>query len=459
MECHAAMTVTTSTNKTIVLGNGVTGPPGQPFTFDFIGVNALYISVTYTDANGVDTLLDTSAYTLTLAPGTPPNWGIGGTVAYPLTGPAIANGTKLTILRNLPLVQAITIINQASFGQYASAAETAVDLQEMQLQQVNGNFSRAVVAPPSDPNLNLVLPPAAQRALQLMGFDSSGQPIAAQPSNALVSSVMQPVVAANTLASARNLMGIDTSNLLPVGVEADWPGLFPPTLWLFEDGALKSRATYALLFNVLCPTIACVVSNGLNSIPGIADTSGFAIGWAVEGVGIPGTTTISAITGPNSISINHPATGNGTSIRIFPFGQGDAVSTFQLPNATGRAYAGVDNAAAVFAAAKKLGDTAGTETVALLPTQMPVHTHVVTDPTHLHDINNAQNGAILYYRTNEAGGGGPAQLVVNYTGDTVLGLRSTAAATGITNQNAGSGQSHSNVQPTSFRRKIIYAGV
>lgn len=449
------MTVTTSTNKTIVLGNGVTGPPGQPFTFDFIGVNALYISVTYTDAAGVDTLLDTSAYTLTLTPGTPPNWGIGGTVAYPLTGPAIATGTKLTIQRTLPLVQAITIINQASFGQYASATETALDLQEMQLQQVNGTFSRAVVAPASDPNVNLILPPALQRALQLLGCDSAGNIIAAQPSNAIVSSVMQPVVAANTLASARSLMGIDTSNLLPVGLEADWPGLFPPTLWLFEDGALKNRATYALLFNVLCPTVACVVSNASNSITGIADTSGFAVGWAVEGVGIPGTTTISAITGPNSISINHPATGNGTSIRIFPFGQGDAVSTFQLPNATGRVYAGVDNAAAIFAAAKKLGAEVGTETVTLLAAEMPTHNHAVTDTGHFHTPDRSVNPGAQFvtFVGTSAGSTIPGGTNVSTTNNT------STNQTGIAIQNAGGNAAHANVQPTSFRRKIIYAGV
>lgn len=445
------MTVTTSTNKTIALGNGVTGPPGSPFTFDFIGVSAQYITVTFTDAAGVDTLLDTSAYTLALTPGLPPNWGVGGTLVYPKTGPAIAAGTKLTILRTLPLVQAITIINQASFGQYASATETALDLQEMQLQQINANFSRAVVAPESDPNANLVLPPAAQRALQLMGFDSLGQPIAAQPSSALVSTVMQPVVAANTLAAARIAMGIDTSNLLPVGLEADWPGLFPPPLWLFEDGSLKSRTSYALLFNVIAPTIAAVVTNTLNSITGIADTSGMAVGWAVEGVGIPSATTIAARTGPNSISINHPATANGTAIRIFPFGQGDAISTFQLPNGTGVTYAGVDNVPTVLAAAKRLGVTVGAETVTLLTSEMPVHTHVVTDPTHNHPPAGTGTGFVTQDTGPTAANGAGSGFGL----PAVTGSR----ATGITNQNAGGNAAHENMPPTSYRRKIIYAGV
>lgn len=442
------MTVTTSTNKTIALGNGVTGPPGQPFTFDFIGVSAQYISVTYTDANGVDTLLATSAYTLVPTPGIPPTWGIGGTVAYPLTGPAIASGTKLTILRTLPLVQATTIINQASFGQYASATETAIDLQEMQLQQINGNFSRAVVAPASDPNTNLVLPPAAQRALQLMGFDSSGQPIAAQPSSAPVSTVMQPVVAAATLAQARTLMGIDTSSLLPIGAEIDWPGLVAPNLWLFEDGSQKSRTTYALLFNALAPTIPGVVSNASNSVTGITDTTGWAIGWPVEGVNIPAATTIASVS-PTSITMNHPAAGPGTAIRIFPFGAGNGISTFQLPDGTGRVYAGVDNAPTVFAAAKHLGDTAGTETITLLTSQIPSHTHVVTDPTHGHQYFGPP--------TNQSGNSaaGTSDL---WRGASVI-INTGNAATGNTNQNAGGGGSHANVQPTSFRRKIIYAGV
>jgi microcystin-dependent protein len=457
------MTVTTSTNKTIALGNGVTGPPGVPFVFDFIGVNPGYISVIYTDADGVNTTLDASAYTLTLNPAlTGDLWGVGGTVAYPLSGPAIAAGTQITILRTLPLLQLITLIGQSSFGQYARSAETGLDLGEMQLQQVFSAFSRAVVANVTDPDINLELPPAAQRALQLMGFDSLGQPIAAEPSSALVSTVMQPVVAAPTLPAARAAMGIDTSTLLPIGAEVDFPGLFPPSLWLLEDGSLKSRTTYALLLDVLAPNLTATVSNGSNSVTGIVfalgDTSALAVGWPVEGANIPAGTVIAGITGANSISMNHAATGNGTAIRVYPYGAGDGASTFQLPNATGRVYASVDLVPSIFSSSQKIGNNVGSEKVTLLQADLPAATLTTTIPagqgSHVHDPLGTGTAYITVDAGPTAANGAGAGF-----GNAATTKAATLPAMSGTTALGGSSAPHSNTQPTSFRNKIIYAGV
>lgn len=204
-------TVNSSVNKTIVLGNGAQ----TQFTFNFIGVATAYIGVVYTDASGNQTTLTqgtgTSQYQVVLNPSPQGGlWGIGGTVTYNPNGTPIGNGTTLTIFRTLPLTQAISLQNQISLSALGKGSETGLDTLEMQLQQISEMFNRAVVAPIVDsPSINLTLPAAGQRANEIMCFDSLGNVAACSvlPSG-LVSSVMQPVVDASSLAAGRAAFGL-----------------------------------------------------------------------------------------------------------------------------------------------------------------------------------------------------------------------------------------------------------
>lgn len=126
------MTISTAVNKTIALGNN----SDYTFAFNFIYDLSSYISVLYTDENGVATLLSPSQYTLFLNPAAVGSlWGVGGTVTYPLTGDPLDNGTSLTIQRILPLTQTISISNQGSF--YPTVVERELDTLCMQIQQVS----------------------------------------------------------------------------------------------------------------------------------------------------------------------------------------------------------------------------------------------------------------------------------------------------------------------------------
>lgn len=193
------MTISTQTTKVVALGNGVT----TVFDYNFLIPAASDVEVIYTDLSGTNTTLTPSDYSITGL-----NNPLGGTVTYPLSGSPIAAGTSLTIARQLPLVQLTTISNQGGF--YPQAVDQALDYLTMLVQQVNELFSRALVAPIEDPDAPLPLPPVAARASQLLGFDGDGNPIASQPSSALVSSAMQPVVSAATLAIARTALGLGT---------------------------------------------------------------------------------------------------------------------------------------------------------------------------------------------------------------------------------------------------------
>lgn len=125
------MTISTAQSETITLGNGVT----TNFNFNWVYNSAEDVQVIYTNAEGINITLSPSQYTLILNPPlTGQIWGVGGTVTYPISGSPIADGTSLTISRQVPLTQVITISNQGDFA--PQVIEEALDTLEMQIQQV-----------------------------------------------------------------------------------------------------------------------------------------------------------------------------------------------------------------------------------------------------------------------------------------------------------------------------------
>lgn len=126
------MTVSTQSSQTQVAGSGAQ----TVFNFRFVTPDEQSVSVIYMDSDGNQTLLEPSQYTVNLnAVAVGQLWPVGGTVTYPLTGPAIATGTYLIISRTVSLTQETTIRNQGNF--YAEVTERAIDLQCMEGQQVS----------------------------------------------------------------------------------------------------------------------------------------------------------------------------------------------------------------------------------------------------------------------------------------------------------------------------------
>ena len=199
------MTISSQTNKVVLPGNGI----ATTFSFAFVGDDPSVIEVVYTDPSGNVTDLAPSQYSISLnAPVPGQIWGYGGTVTYPLTGSPIVAGATLTIARELPYLQEVSLSNQGS--QTPQSMEQGLDLLEMQIQQLDELFSRAIVGPISDPpTVTYTLPSAIQRAGMVVGFDSFGDVIAVSEVPAgLISTVMQPFCEAASLAIARGLLGI-----------------------------------------------------------------------------------------------------------------------------------------------------------------------------------------------------------------------------------------------------------
>ena len=162
------MTVSTTTSKTVLLGNG--SQSVFPFAFEIPASGDEVI--TYTDASGNSTVVPSSQYTVA-------GFGVatGGTVTYPLLGSAIASGTTLTIERVLPLQQTTSLSNQGSY--FPSAVESALDYRAMVEQQLQTEVGYCISAPLSDVSPPATLPAAANRAGLYLAFDQYGNPIAA----------------------------------------------------------------------------------------------------------------------------------------------------------------------------------------------------------------------------------------------------------------------------------------
>ena len=203
---------------------------------------------------------------------------------------------------------------------------------------------------------------------------------------------------------------------------------------------------------------------------GLSPVTGIRVGTRVESPGAlaPGTTVIAL--GTSWINISTAATGNGTSIRLFPYNNGDGSTTFNLPDSRGLVVAGLDpqnttgrlvGAVAGSVSASAVGNYNGEEYHVVTGPEMPVHQHAyfVYDQTHTHyemnPLNVASSASIIGY---SGGYVTPSQgTAVTYSGANLLCGSSYGANDFLTN-NVGGSNAHNNVQPTHIRLKIIYAG-
>lgn len=141
------MTISTTTNKAIGLGNGAN--TNWPFLFIIPDASQLYVY--YTDALGNITAIAAGLYSV--AGLNNPN---GGSVTYPLTGTPIAAGTTLTVYRLVTYQQLTDITNQGGF--YPEVYEAALDYLTMEVQQLAELAGRSMVLPLTVSGVSTTLP-------------------------------------------------------------------------------------------------------------------------------------------------------------------------------------------------------------------------------------------------------------------------------------------------------------
>lgn len=117
----------------------------------------------------------------------------------------------------------------------------------------------------------------------------------------------------------------------------------PSSKWLFAYGQAVSRTTYASYMASTTITQSVTRTNGSPTLTGFSDTTQIPTGAAIEGAGIPTSTTISSCTS-TTCTMSANASSSGTAnVTVFPDGDGDGSTTFNLPNCQGVVLAGRDN--------------------------------------------------------------------------------------------------------------------
>jgi microcystin-dependent protein len=111
-------------------------------------------------------------------------------------------------------------------------------------------------------------------------------------------------------------------------------------------------------------------------------------------------------------------------------------SNFRVPDLSGRFLVGIGTG-------YSLGDTGGSQTVALTAAQMPIHSHDVTGKA-----DQAGRAGVGMYASNVGGG----------SGWQVLSTTESGSLSGLTTTSAGSGQAHENRPPYFALEYIIRTG-
>lgn len=201
------MTIASTTRKTTpALGNGVA--TSYPFGFKVFSKADLQVNITVIATGVSTTLVLDSDYAVVLNADQDNN--PGGSVTYPLIGVPMPASAELQIVSNVVMTQNLRL--PAGGGAFnAKVIEDSLDKSLIGVQQLIELGSRALTFPPIDSNPGQI-PSAVTRANMFMAFDGSGNPVAALPaSGAVVSTPMQPVVSAATLAAARTALGVSST--------------------------------------------------------------------------------------------------------------------------------------------------------------------------------------------------------------------------------------------------------
>lgn len=149
-----------------------------------------------------------------------------------------------------------------------------------------------------------------------------------------------------TASGSSSPAGATGSDTAPVGTILPWAGFNfnVPTNWALAYGQALSRTTYAQLeaaITISTTTGNCTATS--TTISGFTDTSQIAIGSPLESSCLPTGTTVASVTNGTTLVASQAATATGSfTVTAFPWGNGDGVTTFNVPDLRGRVLPGAD---------------------------------------------------------------------------------------------------------------------
>jgi microcystin-dependent protein len=128
-----------------------------------------------------------------------------------------------------------------------------------------------------------------------------------------------------------------------VGTVLSWSGFIAPPQYMFAYGQSVSRSTYSSLLSALTQRSTITCAGGNSILNGFTDTTQIPIGAAVEASCL---LTTGIVTAKTSTTITLNITANvslATVATVYPYGNGDASTTFNLPDYRGQALIGRNN--------------------------------------------------------------------------------------------------------------------
>lgn len=270
--------------------------------------------------------------------------------------------------------------------------------------------------------------------------------------------------------------GTDTA---PVGSVMAYSGFVVPTNWQLAAGQALSRTTFAALMTAItiqATNISC--TNTSTTLTGFTDTSTIRVGAPIEATCLPTSTTVASITNATTIVVSNAAAATSTvTATIFPWGNGDQVSTFNVPDLRGRAPVGADcmnyvasgntcagNLTATYYGANPGagGQTGGTQsknlTIANLNSFTPTINSITpsgsvstTLSSTLSQIASASGGGTSAFTTGPSAAAGNLAAIFNGTWTSTF----TGNPVTPTMPSLGSGTAHSVVNPDATINYII----
>jgi len=232
----------------------------------------------------------------------------------------------------------------------------------------------------------------------------------------------------------------------PTGSIFMWGVASAPTGYLFCNGTAVSRTTYSALFALIATTFGVGDGSTTFNLPNFngsmpigvtAGTSSSFTGSIAVASSTAGTLTVTAGSG---IAINQVITGtnilSGTTITGFVSGTfgGIGVYTVSVPQTvSSTAITGTQ-------AALTLASTGGATTTTLQTTNLPAHSHTISDPGHAHSVShNAQQ-----QNTGNQLAGGPSQTLASAAASITINSNTTGITT---TNNAGSNTIFNTISP------------
>lgn len=299
------------------------------------------------------------------------------------------------------------------------------------------------------PNANPVVLDAAGRAL-ILGSGDYRQIVKDRLSNVIWDQVTS---SAGSGGGGTSSIG-DGNN---VGTILPWSGFTPPQSYLFTYGQEISRTTYAIFLNIITLIQNATCTSGNATLTAIADTSQLNVGAAVEAACIPANSVIVSKT-INSVTLNNLALVSVTnSMRFFPWGNGNGVTTFNVPDLRGIYLPGRNNMGGAASAnltnpfytdPNSIAGGGGSQSHTILLAELAAHTHTITDPGHTHTTNFGAGVLQLGAGGNERGGIAGSGYVSSFI--------SNSSVTGITQTNStGSSTPISIIPPSKTINYVI----